>query len=274
MPIGVFLTPMQYSASILATMLLFIMTARGDVDTNCLPGCSWPVGEKLTYQIYWGFIPVGTAVIWTEWAESDGRKLLAIRMRTFSNKVIEKIYPVNDTIESQVDPGPFLPVQFSKNMSEGSHRYHEVTVFDRTNLVARWESKLTGKKRVFKIEPTTRDIPTFMFAMRGQPFSPGKREHFRVMADEKIYDLWLNILKNEKVDLDAYDSVPCVKTEPEAAFNGLFVRKGKVWAWISKDPRGLATRLEASIPVANVHALLMKVEGPGTDFWIKPGGQK
>lgn len=266
---------MRATLSALAMGLLLCLSARGESDTNCLPGFSWPVGEKLTYQLHWGFIPVGTAIIWTEWTQAEnGRRLLAIRMRTISNKFIEKIYPVDDTIESLVDPGPFLPVQFSKNMSEGSHRYHEVTVFDRTNLVANWESKLTGKKKVFRIEPDTRDIPTFMYAMRGKAFEPGKREHFRVMADEKIYDLWLNIKKREKVDLDNYDGVPCVKLEPEAAFNGLFVRKGKIWAWISSDPRCLAARIEASIPVANVHALLQKVEGPGSDFWVAPREKK
>lgn len=266
---------MRALLSRLALVFLFIMTARGEPDTNCLQGFSWPVGEKLTYQLNWGFIPVGTAVVWTEWTQAEnGRRLLAIRMRTTSNKVIEKIYPVDDTIESLVDPGPFLPVQFSKNMSEGTHRYHEVTVFDRTNLVANWESKLTGKKRVFKIEPDTRDIPTFMYAMRGQSFKPGRREHFKVMADEKIYDLWLNIKKKDTVDLDNYDDVACVMMEPEAAFNGLFVRKGKIWAWISTDRRCLAARIEASIPVANVHALLLKVEGPGSDFWVKTGEKK
>jgi len=258
------------ASSFLILLLLAVRTVWGDNGTNCLPGFNWPVGEKMTYQLYWGFIPVGTAIIWTEWTEVAGQRLVAIRMRTFSNKVIEKIYPVNDTIESLVEPGTFLPVQFSKNMSEGSHRYHEITVFDRTNLVARWESKITGEKRVFTIEPDTRDIPSFMFAMRSQSFKPGERQHFRVMADEKIYDLWLNIKKKETVDLDAYENVSCVKLEPEAAFNGLFVRKGKIWAWISDDPRCLAARVEASIPVANVHALLLKVEGPGDDFWVIP----
>lgn len=261
---------MRHVTPWIALLLLAGVTCWAEPDTQSIPGFNWPVGEKLTYQIYWGFIPVGTAIIWTEWSEDTGRRLLAIRMRTFSNKVIEKIYPVNDTIESLVDPGPFLPVQFTKNMSEGSHRYHEVTVFDRTNLVAHWESKLTGKKREFTIEPDTRDIPSFMFAMRGHTFEPGRREHFRIMADEKIYDLWLNIKKREKVDLDMYKDVSCVTIEPEAAFNGLFVRKGRMWAWISDDPRCLAARVEASIPVANVHAVLLKVEGPGSDFWIKP----
>lgn len=94
------------------------------------------------------------------------------------------------------------------------------------------------------------------------------------MADEKIYDLWITADKNESVDLPGYDPMECIKIEPEAAFNGLFVRKGRMWAWISNDPRCLAARVEASIPVANVHAVLISVEGPGEDFWVTPKKQK
>lgn len=266
--------------SALVLILSLVMAASGDAtnviataavreaDTNCLPGFSWPVGEKVTYRLYWGLIPVGTAVAWTEWVEVEGRRLVALRLRTISNKVVEKIYPVDDTVESLVDPGPFLPVKFTKNMSEGTHRYHEVTVFDRTNRVARWESKLTGKTRTFPIEADTRDIPSFMYSMRSRTYEPGTREHFKVMADEKIYDLWLNINKKEKLDLPEYNDVPCLKLEPEAAFNGLFVRKGRMWAWISDDPRCLAAKMMVSIPVANIRGVLVSVEGPGSDFWV------
>ena len=90
------------------------------------------------------------------------------------------------------------------------------------------------------------------------------------MADEKIYDLWVNVQKREKVELPAYGPVDCLKLEPEAAFNGLFVRKGRMWVWISADPRCVATRIEASIPVANVHAVLQSVTGPGKDRWGQP----
>lgn len=251
-------------------LLSQILTARvwSDTDTNYLAGFNWPVGEKITYRLYWGYIPVGTATSWTEWTVHEGRNLLAIRMRTVSNKVVEKLYPVDDTIESLIDPGTFLPVQFSKDMSEGTHKYKEVTVFDRTNNVARWESKLSGKKKEYPIEAETRDIPSLMYYLRTHTFTPGKREHFRVQADEKVYDLQINVLKKEKIDTPTYHNTPTIKVEPEAAFNGLFVRKGRLWLWLSDDPRCLAVRIEASIPVANIRAAIIQVEGPGNDFWV------
>jgi len=271
-PLSGFYSRMRRILSFHLVALLWVLTALGESDTNYLAGFNWPIGEKITYRIYWGFIPVGTATSCTEWTEFEGQKLLAIRLRTVSNKVVEKLYPVDDTIESLVSPDTFLPVRFSKDMSEGTHKYKEVTLFDRTNLVAHWESKLTGKKRQFIIEPATMDIPSLMYYLRTKPFSVGTQEHFRVQADEKIYDLWLNIQKKEKVDTPNHGKIDCIKVEPEAAFNGLFVRKGKLWVWVSDDQRRLASRIEASIPFANVSAVIIQVEGPGADFWVKSKG--
>jgi hypothetical protein len=195
--------------------------------------------------------------------------VLAIRVRTQSNKVIEKLYPVDDTIESLIDPATLLPLQFTKNLSEGSHRKHEVTVFDHAAGVARWESRISGKKKEFPIEATTRDIPSFMYAMRTHQYQVGQKEHHRIMADEKIYDLWLAVQKRETLDLPRYENIKTLKIEPEAAFDGLFVRKGRMWIWVSEDARCLATKVVAEVPVATVRAVLMSVEGPGDDAWIR-----
>jgi hypothetical protein len=264
---------MQRCSSILITcMILTAGWSAGQTNfpsvTERLPGFNWPVGEKITYRLYWGYIPVGSAVSWTEWAEYRGRPVLAIRLRTLSNKIIEKLYPVDDTIESLVDPETFLPLQFSKNLSEGKTRHHEITTFDHTNLVAHWESKLTGKKRVFTLTPGLRDIPSLMYYLRTHPFKPGTREQFSVMADDKIYDLWLNVEKKESVNLPLYGRVPSIKTEPEASFEGLFVRRGRIWVWVSDDKRCVATQIVGSVPVATVRAVLWQIEGPGTDEWV------
>ncbi len=249
-----------------------LVTAANAADTNLtyLPGAHWPVGERLIYRIYWGVIPVGLAVAATDWIEEDGRRLLRIKFRTKSNRVLQTVYPVDDSIESVIDPATFLPVRFEKNLSEGSHRYHEVTTFDRTNNVAHWESKLSGRTKTFPIRPDTRDIPSFMYYMRSHTFQPGTREHYEVMADEKTYDLWVNVKKWEQTSLPIYGDVSCFEAEPEAAFNGLFVRdKGAMWVWATRDERCLAARVVVQIPVATARIILEEVQGPGDDAWIR-----
>ena len=251
---------------------LAMAAVPGDAPaTNAVdrPKLWFPVGEELIYRIYWGIIPVGMTRATTEWVEEDGKTLLAIRYRTISNKVVEKIYPVDDTIESIVDPVPFRSVRYTKKLSEGHYRTEEVTRFDYDHLMAHWENKLKSKTREFAIQKDTRDIVAFMYYMRSQAFTVGERTHYQVMSDEKLYDLWINVTKKEDVKLPGFGSVASLRVDPEAAFQGFFVRKGKASIWVSDDTRRVCTKLVGSVPVANVKALLVGVGGPGDDFWTR-----
>lgn len=233
------------------------------------PTLWFPVGEELVYNIYWGVIPVGQTRITTEWIQEDGRTLLAIRYRTRSNRAIATLYPVNDTIEAVIEPTTFLPVRFEKNLREGRKRYHERTTFDHTALKAHWKSLLTGKEKIFDIDPDTRDLVTFMYYMRSQTFPEGVQSHYRVMADDKTYDLYLKAMSVESVKLKSYGRVPSLRLEPQAKFEGLFVRKGKMTVWVSRDARSLCTQVKAVVPVANVRVVLVDVNGPGDDQWVQ-----
>ena len=264
----------RYRNAACGLALLFAAAAWADTPaTNFVPGQApalwFPVGEELVYRVYWGRIPVGTSRVKSEWIEEDGRWLLALRYRTESNRILDKIFPVDDSIESIVEPVSFLPIRFLKKLSEGRYRVDEVTTFDHTNLTARWVSKLKNKTKEFPIEADTRDIPSLMYYLRSQHFTPGERVHFRVMADEKLFDVWVDQQKIEAIDLPGFGGVPSLKIEPEASFNGLFMRQGRGWVWVSEDSRRICTKMVASVPVANIKVLLSEVNGPGDDFWTR-----
>lgn len=237
-------------------------------DDRPLPELWFPVGEKIRYRVYWGRIPVGTSVATTEWVERYGRTLLSIQLRTRSNRVLDRIYPVDDFIESIIDPHTFLPLRFEINLSEGRYRKHEITKFDYENQIAYWRSETRDRENTFPLEPDTRDLVSFAYYMRRIGFTPGSRQHFRVMTDEKIYDLWLEARNYTRVRLPNYGRVNSIEVEPEAAFEGLFVRRGRMTFWVSGDERRVLTRMSASIPVASIRMVLQDVRGPGNDEWI------
>jgi hypothetical protein len=233
------------------------------------PDLWFPVGEELTYRVSWGIIPVATSKATSKWIEEDGRKLLSIQFRTKSNNVIKKIYPVDDFIESVIDPETFLPVRFVKRLSEGKYRTDEVTTFDFERMKATWKSKLKNKEKEYDIEPDTRDIVTFMYYVRSEGFRPGDKKQLKVMADEKLYDLSVEAFKSKKIRVGNFGFIKTVKVVPEAAFEGIFVRKGKMILWVSEDDRRVMTRATAKTPFADVKIVLWDVKGPGDDFWIQ-----
>lgn len=166
-----------------------------------------------------------------------------------------------------MDPATLLPIRFTISLREGRNRSEEITTFDHKHLTATWKSVTKSKTKTFAIEADSRDLISFLYFLRPRRFEEGQKYHFRPMADEKLYDLYLKSLKYEDVSLPGFGKVKSLKMEPSAAFNGLFIRKGRMWIWTSNDDRNVLTRVEASLPVANIKAILTEVHGGPVDFW-------
>lgn len=253
-----------------------IQRAAADAVVGDAPALPFPVGEKLVYNIYWGAIPVAHAEAVTAWEEYEGRTVLAIRFRTRSNAFLSRIYPVNDFIESLVDPVTLLPIRFTKTLNEGRYHCDEVTYFDHAAGTARFEARHREKRKEFPIAESTRDLVSFMYFMRGEAarFTVGKEEKFQIMTDEKLYDLFVKPVRKEAIQIPGFGKVKTVRFEPEAAFEGIFVRKGRLWLWVSDDERRIITRVRAKVPLASVKIQIAKVEGPGDDFWTEDQAEK
>jgi hypothetical protein len=240
----------------------------GAVAQSGTNGLWFPVGESMTYGVYWGFIPVGEAVVSTSWVEDGGVRRLQIEHRIRSNKVLAVLYPVDDKIKTLIDPVTFRPISFYMDQNEGRRSAREITTFNYEKNVANWESFTKKKTAEYSIDQDTRDLVTFMYFMRRDGFKPGDDRQFRVKADDTVYDLGLKVVGEDKVDVPGYGEIDCLRIEPTAKFNGLFVRKGKMTLWVSRDKRCLCTRIVASVPVVgSVKAILTSLEGGGDDAW-------
>jgi hypothetical protein len=233
------------------------------------PELWFPVGEEVDYEVFWGVFMVGEATAKAEWINREGRRLLALTMTAQSNGLVEKIYPVREFMQTIIDPLTFLPLSFEKNSHDGHRRSHEVTTFDHAAQRGRWRSLLKDKQKEFPIEADTRDLMGLMYWIRRDPIQPGETRQYRVMTDEKMYELIVEAGRKEPVTLRKYGKIDCLKMEPKGKFNGMFVRKGRMWLWVSDDPRGTICRAAASVPIASIKIMLKRVRGPGDDFWTR-----
>jgi len=252
---------------------LLVSPALGGLETDDPPELWFPVGERLTYIVYWGIFPVAETRVTTAWIEEEEgeeqRILLAIKVTTRSYALLDTIYPVNDFIESVVDPDTFTPLRFSRRLSEGRYRLNEITTFDHEKRVAHWKHLVKNDARDFAIEDDTRDLLSFMYFMRSQKLEPERTYNYRLMADEKLYDLYVNTKNHVQLNVSRFGVIQCLDIQPEAKFQGFFVRVGKLQVWISNDKRCLCVKAIAKAPViGSIKLLLDKVEGPGDDSWV------
>ena len=139
--------------------------------------------------------------------------------------------------------------------------------------MAHWKHLVKNDAKDFAIEADTRDLLSFMYFMRSQKFEPNRTYIYRLMADEKLYDLYVNTKNHVQLNVSKFGVIQCLDIQPEAKFQGFFVRVGKLRVWISNDKRCLCVKATAKAPViGSIKLLLDKVEGPGDDSWIKASG--
>jgi len=233
------------------------------------PELWFPVGEEIDYDIQWGVFKVGEATAKTEWLNVDGQRMLSLSVEAESNGIVEKLYPVKEVLQTILDPVTFLPVSFEKDSHEGRHHHHELTTFDYVTKRAHWKSLLKDDHKDFDIEADTRDMLGLMYWVRKDPIRAGEKREYKMVTDEKLYDIEIKAGKKDRVALRRYGKIGCIKMEPKGKFNGMFVRKGRMWLWISDDDRYVICRAVASVPVASIKIMLREVRGPGEDFWVK-----
>ena len=254
---------------VLLQFMLFCIVSYAGGATNDL----WfPVGEKLVYRLYWGVIPVGICEMSTQWMEVEGRTLLSIKAIAKTTSVVSKIYPFNDYVETRINPETFLPVEYVQKLREGRHVRDDIVSFNHAGCVAIWKSAKQNAANVtkeIKIERDTRDVLCLAYYMRSKGLAVGQEEGFRVLVDDKIYDLQVTGLGYETMNVEEFKDVKCLVVEPRAAFGGIFVRKGRVALWFSEDMRRICTRMTGKLSVANLKAILMAVGGPGDDAWSR-----
>lgn len=246
-----------------ASLLLGLCFRHTDAgqETNNL----WfPVGEKLVYRLYWGIIPVGTAEFTTQWLGQDEDKLLVLRGVARTTSIVAKIYPVEDFLESTVDPKTFLPVRYVQRLKEGRHFRNDETIFDHNSGRAYWISHKDGTRNEIEIDADTRDALSLVYWMRAKGFKKGQKERFRVLVDEKLYELYVTGLEYQDVEVPGMGAVRCLLVEPKARFGQIFARKGRVHLWFSDDDRHICAKMRGVVPLASVKAILMAIEGVAT----------
>ena len=261
------LRPLKRIFPILGTFLVLCAAA----PAKELP---FPLNERLDYHISWNGILVAWSVATTAMVETNGTNYLAIRVETQTYPIFDVFYRVNDVHECLLDPETLQPVRFAKDMREGLSHSHDVITFDYANGTSRHENLEAGTVTNVPISSDTRDYLSFMYFMRGQELKPETTTTYSVLADNKVFEVLVHAEKIEDIGQSNYRDVPSLRIEPEAAFNGLFVRSGKATLWISRDVRRLLTRVKAWVPFGRVTVKLYDVSGEGNDFWIreKKGG--
>ncbi len=221
-----------------------------------------PLGERLIYGLRWMGLRVGEARVEVLGIELlDGHEVYHVRVLVRSNAVLSKIYPVEDELDSYIDVEGGFSRKFTKQAREGTYRANEMVVYDYVNGVGTYTSLTNGSEKTFDIPGPIQDSLSVLYAVRQQHLEPGKSLVLSVNADEKNWELQVDVLGVESVEIRRLGRWQAMVVEPKAKYQGVFKRKGRMWIWLSADEKRIPLRLKTKVPiVGTIVATLESIE--------------
>jgi len=220
------------------------------------PARSFQVGEQLTYEISWLNITAGTAVMAISAAGTDVDRPLAKLITTAQSRpIITKFFPVDNRVESIVDPVTLLPEHLNFRRREGKKKEDIEYTFHQK------EGKVTvgkgGTTEILEMPPGTQDVISCLYFARSTlSFQPGSSLTMNVYHDKKNRKLDVQVEGIETVS-GSWGKVETARVLVIMPFQGLFLNQGNIRVWFTNDDRRIPVRMKAKVVIGSIVADLV-----------------
>ena len=214
-------------------------------------------GEKLTYEISWSnIVTAGTAVLEVnEEKLPNGRMAYTFIATSRSVGVVDKVYPVNDRVQSIFDPQIMQSLSFNLSESHGKRKRRRVLVFDHAGRTV--VSTLNNDPpQTLTIPDPVQDALSSLFYLRTlEDFTNGKIHVIAVHDSGKNWSVEVQTLGREKVKTPAgkFNTIK-VKTFPK--YEGVFMNKGEIFIWLTDDSRKIPVLMKSTISIGSIMTTL------------------
>ncbi len=215
------------------------------------------VGERLTFDIKYGFVSAGTAVLGIpELVSERGYDCYRIVSVAESNGFISAFFPVRDVVESRLDARELVSRRFEKHLREGGYRASEEVVFDQDRHVAIYPSD--GDDRLVPLALDAQDILTSLYYVRMMELHVGESVYIENHADKKNYPLEIKVLRRERINVPA-GRFDCLVVEPVMRVAGLFRHTGSLTVWLTDDELHVPVQMRSKVAIGSISAVLSEL---------------
>lgn len=236
--------------------------ANGGISRVLPPSAAYrfPTGEKLTYSVQWHMFNAGTAVIFMQRSGVKQHLTSTANSTGFANK----IFPVHDIFDADIDPRSFCTQQISKHNEEGSKRFERKIYFDYPRAKSEVDDKDlktgTQKHSEFDIPPCVSDIVSGFFYTRSLPLRLGFSQTFPVNDGGKTTDIKVDVEGSEKIKgpMGEFQTLR-VKAAP---ITGPMAGKTEIFVWLTDDDRRVPVQMKSKLGFASLFFQLRALEQP------------
>jgi hypothetical protein len=214
------------------------------------------VGERLTYDVQFGPIKVGTGTMEVRGVENvRGREAYHTVFRI--NGGIP-LYRVDDTFESWFATDDLSSLRFHQDKNEGQkERQHRYEIFPERKT---YNDLAEDSGEQPSVEQPL-DDGSFVYFVRTLPLDVGSTYEFNRYFKPDRNPVTIRVLRRERITVPAgtFDAIviqPVIKTK------GVFSEDGRAELWISDDEHRMILQMKSRLAIGSIDLYLTKVRRP------------
>ena len=221
-------------------------------------------GETLTYDVSWSsMFSAGTVTMMVETEKlRDEREVLKFVVQGRSQGLVDKLFPVDDAVQSVFDPQLMQSLSYSLRESFGKKKRLRTTEFDHIKQTAVCRLNEQPVETLATPDPVLDGLSLIYFLRTKEDLATGRRMDIDVVDSGKNWTIEVTVLDREKVTTPAgeFDAIK-IRTQPK--LKGELLNKGIVFLWLTDDDGKVPVRMQSKLKVGSF-VFELKGMKPGT----------
>ena len=227
-------------------------------DFRVLENHAFKEGEKLTFDVNYGFVTAGIAVMAIPTIKRiSGREAYHVTFEVNSVPSFDMFYKVRDRYETYIDVEGLFPWRFEQHIREGGYTRDFSAFFDQR------KGKAKTSEGEYSIPLYVNDIVSAFYYARTLDYSNMNVNdliHLQNFYKDKVYNLDVKYLGKEVVEVPA-GKFECIIVEPLVKEGGLFKHEGNIIVWLTNDELKMPVKVRTKVVIGYVEAKLTNYEG-------------
>lgn len=257
---------MSYMKKIFISLVILFFVASNLIEAQSksssefrkIENNAFKVGEKLTFDVKYGFVTAGIATFEIPKIKKiSGKDVYQIVFQVSSVPSFDWFFKVRDRYETYLDVESIFPWRFEQHIREGKYSRDFSAFFDQR------KGKAKTSEGEYNIPANVNDIVSAFYYVRTTDLSglkKGQKLHLENFYKNKVYPLDVVYHGKEKVEVAA-GTFDCILVEPLVEEGGLFKSEGSILIWLTDDAIRIPVKVKTKVIIGSIDAELSKYEG-------------
>ncbi|HTS16302.1 MAG TPA: DUF3108 domain-containing protein [Verrucomicrobiae bacterium] len=245
--------------SILTVVLVSVLALAGAVRADDQP-VPFAVGEKLTYQVFWGPFVVGRASLEVTGIDPvDGHNCYHLVAKAKTSGLIDALFPVDSTAESWLDCDGLFARRYRENRTEGKHHHNSESHYDYAAKQTIITNYMNGRQRHVALDQPVQDVISSLYVVRTKNLMLDSDDVFTISADTTNYNVTIHPDERKLIWVKPFGDVQALRIEPTPTLSVVSANKGRMWFWVSDDARHLPLVVTSDLKFGSAKLVLYSV---------------